>query len=115
MPFFTQWVQQVLNIDLTVRNVPRKEFGPQEFPPSRVPTSNFITQFYFLIYDYKVFIYLLDFLNALKKTKIDYTMDGPARLLRSHGQTLYDIYSLRHGKCFERITDLVVWPGMSYI
>jgi len=53
-----------------------------------------------------------DFLNALKETKIDYTMDGLARLFRSHGQTLYDIYSLRYGKCFPRICDLVVWPGM---
>lgn len=53
----------------------------------------------------------IDFLNALKETKIEYTMDGLARLLRSHGQTLYDIYSLRHGKCFPRISDIVVWPG----
>lgn len=53
----------------------------------------------------------LDFLNALKETKIEYTMDGHARLLRSHGQTLYDIYSLRHGKCYPRICDIVIWPG----
>ncbi|VVC42083.1 Hypothetical protein CINCED_3A021906 [Cinara cedri] len=37
-------------------------------------------------------------------------MDSLARLSRSHGQTLYDIYSLRHGKCFPRISDIVVWP-----
>lgn len=59
--------------------------------------------------------YFPDFLNALKDTKIDYTMDGHARVLRSHGQTLYDIYSLRYGKCFPRIVDMVVWPGMYLI
>lgn len=56
-----------------------------------------------------------DFLNALKESKIDYTLDGLARLSRSHGQTLYDIYSLRHGKCFPRISDIVVWPGKYYL
>jgi len=54
-------------------------------------------------------------LSILKEMKIDHTTDGPARLLRSHGQTLYDIYSLRYGKCFPRICDLVVWPGMYYL
>lgn len=39
LPFFTQWVQQVLNIDLTLRNVPREKFSPQELPPSCIPTS----------------------------------------------------------------------------
>lgn len=63
----------------------------------------------------KIEIIPLDFLNALKEKKIDYSMDGLARLSRSHGQTLYDIYSLRHGKCFPRICDIVVWPGMYYI
>ncbi|XP_022173101.1 alkyldihydroxyacetonephosphate synthase [Myzus persicae] len=90
LPFFTQWVQQVLNIDLTLRNVPREKFSSLEIPPSRVSTN---------------------LLNTLKEMKIDHTTDGPARLLRSHGQTLYDIYSLRYGKCFPRICDLVVWPA----
>jgi hypothetical protein len=39
LPFFTQWVQQVLNIDLTLRNVPREKFGPQELPPPNIPIS----------------------------------------------------------------------------
>jgi len=56
-----------------------------------------------------------DFLKILKEMKIDHTTDNHARLLRSHGQTLYDIYSLRYGKCFPRICDLVVWPGMYHL
>lgn len=39
LPFFTQWVQQVLNIDLTFRNVPRQIFSSEELPPSNVPTG----------------------------------------------------------------------------
>ncbi|XP_050422434.1 alkyldihydroxyacetonephosphate synthase-like [Adelges cooleyi] len=89
LPFFTQWVQEVLNIDLNSRNVPRNNFESLELPLSIVPD---------------------DFLNALKTIKIDYTVDDLARLSRSHGQTLYDIYSLQHGKCYPRISDIVVWP-----
>ncbi|VVC25824.1 Vanillyl-alcohol oxidase, C-terminal subdomain 2,FAD-binding, type 2,FAD-linked oxidase-like, C- [Cinara cedri] len=89
LPYFTEWVKQVLNIDLTLRNVPRDKFSPDELPPAYVP---------------------VDFLNALKETKIDYTMDGLARLSRSHGQTLYDIYSLQQGECFPRIADIIIWP-----
>lgn len=62
-----------------------------------------------------MFSYFSEVLTSLKELKIDHTTDGPARLLRSHGQTLYDIYSLRYGKCFPRICDLVVWPGMYYL
>lgn len=39
LPFFTQWVQQVLNIDLTSRNIPREKFSPQELPSSFVPNG----------------------------------------------------------------------------
>lgn len=116
LPFFTQWVQQVLNIDLTLRNVPREKFSSLEIPPSRVSTSLYqfyLMQWLLLISYYKIiFNYFPDLLHTLKEMKIDHTTDGPARLLRSHGQTLYDIYSLRYGKCFPRICDLVVWPGM---
>lgn len=116
MPFFTQWVQQVLNIDLTLRNVPRQQFSPQELPSSCVPTGQYLSGVFYKINSAHNLLQTLktfsDFLNALIETKIDYTMDGLARLSRSHGQTLYDIYSLRHGKCFPRICDMVVWPGM---
>jgi len=119
LPFFTQWVQQVLNIDLTIRNVPREKFSSMEIPPSRVSTSMYqfylMERFLHIIY-YKIIVNTFsELLNILKEMKIDHTTDSSARLLRSHGQTLYDIYSLRYGKCFPRICDLVVWPGMYYL
>jgi len=71
--------------------------------------------FLLIAHDKIIFKKISDFLNILKEKKIDHTTDGSARLLRSHGQTLYDIYSLRYGKCFPRICDLVTWPGMYYL
>lgn len=49
------------------------------------------------------------FINDLNANNIDYSIDGEDRLVRSHGQTLHDIYSLRRGG-FKRIPDIVVWP-----
>ncbi|XP_017108588.2 alkylglycerone-phosphate synthase [Drosophila bipectinata] len=50
------------------------------------------------------------FLRELKdSTKVDFSLEGIDRLVRCHGQTLNDIYSLWHHK-FRRIPDLVVWP-----
>lgn len=50
------------------------------------------------------------FLNELRtKTKVEHSQEGVDRLVRCHGQTLDDIYSLWHNK-FQRIPDLVVWP-----
>ncbi|XP_050541576.1 alkyldihydroxyacetonephosphate synthase isoform X2 [Daktulosphaira vitifoliae] len=89
LPFFTQWVQKTLNIDIRSRNVPQNIFKSNEIPHCFIPN---------------------DFLVALKNTKMDFTTDGPARICRSHGQTLYDIYTLRYDKCFPRISDIVVWP-----
>lgn len=52
-----------------------------------------------------------EFLEGIKKLKIDYSVDGEDRLIRSHGQTLQDIHTLRHGSGhYSRIPDLVLWP-----
>lgn len=51
-----------------------------------------------------------DFLRDIKAMQITYSDIGIDRLIRSHGQTLYEIHSLRIGKQ-HRIPDLVVWPA----
>lgn len=58
--------------------------------------------------------FFTDFIEALKYEKMDYSIDGMERLIRSHGQTLHDIYVLRTGMP-ERIPDVVVWAGRYYI
>lgn len=50
------------------------------------------------------------FLNAIKQLNIHYSTSGEDRLIRSHGQTLYDMFILRESS-FERIPDMVVWPN----
>lgn len=53
-----------------------------------------------------------EFLNFLQKNKILFTNSSHHRLVRSHGQTLNEILSLRKGEPWRygRIPDLVVWP-----
>lgn len=49
------------------------------------------------------------FLSNMKNANILYSIKGVDRLIRSHGQTLYEIHSLREG-IVKRIPDVVVWP-----
>jgi alkyldihydroxyacetonephosphate synthase len=50
-----------------------------------------------------------EFIDVLKKLKIDHSIEGEDRLIRCHGQTLFDIHSIRTGK-FSRIPDVILWP-----
>jgi alkyldihydroxyacetonephosphate synthase len=50
------------------------------------------------------------FLDELHRLDISFSLDGVDRLIRSHGHALHDICMLREG-IFERIPDVVVWPG----
>ncbi|KAL1116050.1 hypothetical protein AAG570_005545, partial [Ranatra chinensis] len=90
LPYFTEWVKEVLNVNILVRN-PVKEMPKEEnLPVSTVPE---------------------DFLIEIKKLNVDYSREGSERLIRSHGQTLYDIYTLRLGSGYlPRIPDIVTWP-----
>ncbi|XP_017868795.1 PREDICTED: alkyldihydroxyacetonephosphate synthase [Drosophila arizonae] len=87
LPSFTNWVKSKFNLDLDAkRTYPQL---PETYPK---PVQN------------------APFLNELRGcTKVEHSLEGVDRLVRSHGQTLNDIYSLWHNK-FERIPDLVVWP-----
>jgi alkyldihydroxyacetonephosphate synthase len=46
--------------------------------------------------------------------QISFSLDGVDRLVRSHGHTLRDIFLLREGT-FDRIPDIVAWPGESIL
>lgn len=50
-----------------------------------------------------------EFFDKIKSLNILYSDSGEDRLIRAHGQTLYDIHTLREGT-FPRIPDLIVWP-----
>lgn len=86
LPYFTAWVKDVFDLDLSVANSPQPL--PREFPKPIV-TSEFI--------------------ECLNQENIEYSTDGVARLVRAHGHTLREIFQLREGS-FPRIPDVVVWP-----
>lgn len=86
LPYFKQWVQERFDLDFTSRRDAK--------PPPTV---------------YPVPILCDAFINDLKSENIVYSVKGLDRLIRSHGQTLYEIHSLREG-IMKRIPDVVVWP-----
>lgn len=83
---FYNWVK--LRFNLEVEDVIEAPKLPMHYPESKLDQ---------------------DFLNAIKKLNVDHSIDGQDRLIRSHGQTLHDIHTIRTGT-FERIPDLVLWP-----
>ncbi|KAK9739288.1 FAD binding domain [Popillia japonica] len=88
LPYFTQWVKDVLNVE--VNKFQKMKTLP---PPERYPNSNIPPK-------------LFDRLNELN---ISYSTEGLDRLIRAHGHTLHDIYTLRES-FFKRIPDIVIWP-----
>lgn len=50
-----------------------------------------------------------EFIAEVIRLQILHSCTGVDRLIRAHGQTLFDIHTLREGT-FARIPDLVVWP-----
>lgn len=86
LPYFRQWVQDLFHLDLTQQHVSQPL--PTIYPePIAAPS----------------------FLNEIAAHNILYSQKGVDRLIRSHGQTLYEIQNLRNG-IFNRIPDIVVWP-----
>lgn len=86
LPYFTEWVIKTFHVDISKTN-PLPEI-PQKLP---TPIRN------------------TAFLEELRLTNISHSEEPLDRLVRSHGQTLDDIYSIWHNQ-FQRIPDLVSWP-----
>lgn len=86
LPYFKQWVIDTFNLDFSVKHNAKPE--PTVYPEPIINQG---------------------FLKDMKQAQITHSDTGIDRLIRSHGQTLYEIHSLREGK-MNRIPDLVVWP-----
>jgi alkyldihydroxyacetonephosphate synthase len=83
---FNEWVKTKFNVDMQDnKEVPQI---PRTFPEPKLND---------------------EFLKGIKELKIDHSINGEDRLIRCHGQTLHDIYTLRMGT-YKRIPDLVLWP-----
>ncbi|XP_076380263.1 alkyldihydroxyacetonephosphate synthase [Megalopta genalis] len=86
LPYFTEWVKDVLNVDITVKNISQPI-------PTNLPDS-FLSS---------------ELLDAIQALNIEYSTKGIDRLIRAHGHTLREIFNLRYGS-FQRIPDVVIWP-----
>ncbi|GAB0094341.1 Alkylglycerone-phosphate synthase [Sergentomyia squamirostris] len=86
LPLFTKWVKEKFNADIGQQQVNQRI--PDQYPESLASE---------------------EFLSNLKDLKMEYSVNGLDRLIRGHGQTLYDIEKIRKG-AFKRIPDVVVWP-----
>ncbi|KAK0168137.1 hypothetical protein PV327_001968 [Microctonus hyperodae] len=86
LPYFTEWVQEVLGVDLTKRS-----------PPQSLPTA------------FPEPILSKEFLDAIEKLEITFSIDGFDRLFRAHGHTLREVVTLKQGS-FDRIPDIILWP-----
>lgn len=74
-------------MDYSLRNAAKPL--PTEYPQAKVTT---------------------ELLGEVKNLKIDYSTDGPDRLIRSHGHTLREIAVLKKGE-LTRLPDIIVWPS----
>lgn len=86
LPYFKQWVQDTFDLDFTLRRVAKPM--PTVYPEPILNDA---------------------FIDDLKNGNILYSVKGIDRLIRSHGQTLYEIQNLRDG-IMKRIPDIVLWP-----
>lgn len=110
MPILYDWFSKVIGASLEKRSLPQPEMTADQIPKAIINDS-----------------FMLD----LKKTNISYSDDPQDRLFRAHGwfnsfkcihfwlitinfeikgHTMDELFILRYGK-FERIPDIVVWPG----
>lgn len=86
LPNFGKWVRSNFNVYL-------KDIKEQPKQPTNFPQA-----------------FLVDaFVDGIKDSKIEYSIEGIDRLIRCHGQTVFDIYALRNGD-FKRIPDIILWP-----
>ncbi|KAG7202452.1 hypothetical protein KM043_018751 [Ampulex compressa] len=86
LPHFTQWASDVFGIEYT--SPIHSQDMPKELPKPILSS---------------------ELHEAIKESRIDYSMNGIDRLIRAHGHTLKEIFILKHGS-FKRIPDVVLWP-----
>ncbi|XP_033211357.1 alkyldihydroxyacetonephosphate synthase isoform X2 [Belonocnema kinseyi] len=86
LPYFTAWAKEVLNVDLSAK---REVQALPQTQPEPILSSNL--------------------LEAIKQTGIEFSTEGVDRLVRAHGHTLREIFTLKHGS-YQRIPDIILWP-----
>ncbi|XP_046989334.1 alkyldihydroxyacetonephosphate synthase [Schistocerca americana] len=88
LPYFTEWVKDVLDVKLDFKQESQSLIRAKDYPQPHLDDA---------------------FLSEIQELGISHSTEDVDRLIRAHGHTLHDIYVLRAGK-FDRIPDIVVWP-----
>lgn len=88
LPYFSQWVIDKFKVDLRNVRTPQDLPSYDQFPQTKITHKQ---------------------LDLIRNLNVEYSIKGLDRLIRAHGHTLHDIYTLRE-HFFERIPDVVLWP-----
>lgn len=88
LPHLVGWVTGTLNVNLSEQQITDNFPTEEKYPKPNITPDN---------------------LNTLISLGIPYSTKVIDRVIRAHGQTLNDIYTLRNS-CFERIPDIILWP-----
>jgi alkyldihydroxyacetonephosphate synthase len=89
LPHLMGWVKDNFNVDFSKPKRSQQVPPEDSYPEPRISPEN---------------------LSKISDLGIAYSTKGIDRLVRAHGQTLHDIYTLRYSN-FERIPDVVLWPA----
>lgn len=90
LPHIYDWAKDVLNVDLATAKPKKIQGLPSEdlYPKPNITAEN---------------------LDKISSLGISYSTKVIDRLIRAHGQTLHEIYTLQNST-FTRIPDIVLWP-----
>lgn len=103
-----------MNVDITNPAIPQQSQFSASYPNSSISEGrlsrlrNESLKPYFLL---KIIFSVPEFLKQLESLDISFSVAGEDRLKRSHGQTLYEIFTLRTNKLPAKIPDAIVWPS----
>jgi alkyldihydroxyacetonephosphate synthase len=87
-PKLLEWFENECHADITKKNLPKPLPNPESLPK---PIINEV------------------FIDQIRQSQVEYTLDPIMRLFHGHGHTGHEIFLLRHGE-LERIPDVVIWP-----
>ncbi|KAJ8937094.1 hypothetical protein NQ314_012037 [Rhamnusium bicolor] len=88
LPHLVGWVTDTLNVDLTKSNKAQNFPEEDKYPKPNITSENW---------------------KKLLDLQVAYSIKVIDRVVRAHGQTLHDIFTLRNS-LFKRIPDIVLWP-----
>lgn len=88
LPYLTEWAKDTFNLDLNKKNLPQSLPSHNRYPQPKIVDQT---------------------LELIQNLGVEYSLEGIDRLIRAHGHTMHDVFTLRES-FFDRIPDIVMWP-----